>query len=176
MKNETYPNLNRIAKDTPNTVIDSNWEDYLSEKTLAELKQLTRFETYEEINDAYEGYTVEELLGLGLNRLAIAEEKLNSLSKQDRDELEDIALENGILVVYSDDNYTEDFLVWIYERFKSLSIEEQIKFIKENPEFGDDNNDRVNFESYLIDNYSEEDLNKYKAEVGFTIVNGSPIY
>lgn len=56
-----YPLLSKIVHDTPETVIDHVWEDYLSEEVLAELKLLTGLKSYRKILAEWEGATIEEL-------------------------------------------------------------------------------------------------------------------
>jgi hypothetical protein len=62
------PVLNQITIDTPNTVIDYVWEEYISPEVLRELMYLTDLKSYAEILAKYEGYTVEEMLNLNIRK------------------------------------------------------------------------------------------------------------
>lgn len=60
-----FPLLSTITKESPGTVIDSNWFDIMeeegSELLVKELQVITALSTNDEILAEYEGYTVEEL-------------------------------------------------------------------------------------------------------------------
>ena len=58
--------LKKVVTDSPNTVIDPDWEQYLAEDDpngiLPALLKVSKMKNYEELLLKYEGYTVEELL------------------------------------------------------------------------------------------------------------------
>lgn len=63
-----FPLLNTIAKESPGTVVDSNWFDILEEEgrkfTIKELQEITSLPSSEQILAEHEGDTVEELLDM----------------------------------------------------------------------------------------------------------------
>ncbi len=65
---QKYPALEKIAKESPNTVIDDVWEEVISPEALEELKKITKLKSYEEILDEYEGYEVEDMLAGELDK------------------------------------------------------------------------------------------------------------
>jgi len=55
--------LLKICEESPKTVIDHNWEDYLKDtETLEAILTIAKLPNYRKVLKFYEGYTIEELI------------------------------------------------------------------------------------------------------------------
>lgn len=62
--------INHLLNIKPKTVIDENWfSDLIDKDTLLSLFVTTNLNSYQEILDEYEGYTIDELLNEILNNI-----------------------------------------------------------------------------------------------------------